>query len=288
MLYVYSVAYYCGDYIINSIHSLRNATGDPFNLTLCENESINSPVIRELLREEVDIGNVDTSIMFKGNLLSSSLRYAYMLNPPKNDSEDFVVFTDLDLKVPHGIDWIDELKMRLAHPEVGLVAFDLDPINYLTPLRARVYALTSRVTDLLPSKFGLLSRVLLNARFLGGPNRGHIPADHRTLDAKYHIYTNLPSGMWLCGVRKDIVDKFIHRYDTFLDKHLNSFTRSLGFVVGRLPTKLYHYGWDAWKDYPDYYVHKLFILHEFHTESRQLCGYEVFRRKQVDRAQGSR
>lgn len=156
MIYVYSVAYYCTDYILKCIHSLRNDTKEKFNLTVCENQSPNSHIIKQLLKKEVDNHNIDTYIKFNENLLSSSLKYAYKLNPPKTDSEDFIVFTDLDLKIPNGVDWIQELRKRFAYPEVGLVAFDLDPINYETSARAHFSRLLRKLTTLLPKQLSIL------------------------------------------------------------------------------------------------------------------------------------
>lgn len=278
MIYVYGVAYWCTDYILSCIHSLRDSAQVKFNLTVCENKSPNSNIIKEALRKEVEDGDIDTYIGYNDNLLSSCLKYAYRLSPPKADSEDFVVFTDTDLKVPDGVDWAQELRKRFAYPEVGLVAFDLDPINYhYSSALAWYFGLIKKASHLLPQRLaGFLSR-LSNVWPLRGRHYGHILANKSSLDSKYLIYKDLSSGMWLCGIRKNIVDKFVDRHDTFLDSHLNSFAQSLGFVIGRIPIKLYHYGWDAWKDYPEYHKHKLSILHQFHNEPRRLCSYEIMK-----------
>jgi hypothetical protein len=45
-----------------------------------------------------------------------------------------------------------------------------------------------------------------------------------------------------------------------------------------MPAKLYHYGWDEWKDSPEYYRYKLSILRQFHNEARELSSYEMIRK----------
>lgn len=275
MLYVYAVAYYCTDYVLSSIRSLRRSTSREFNLTVAENRSENSHLLRNALEREVYAGNIDAYIVFDDNLLSSAVKHAYRLNPPKADSEDFVVFTDLDLKVPDNLDWIKELRERFAYPEVGLVAFDLDPINYEPRLKAVFRRMAMKLGAPLPSPLARRLRSLPDMWPLRGHNWGQLfPCGH-SVDHVYQIYRGLYSGMWLCGVRRSIVDRFVDAHDTFLDRHLNRFAQSLGFVIGRIPLMLYHHGWDAWKDYPGYYAHKLSILHEFHNEARQLSSYEV-------------
>lgn len=279
MIYIYAIAYYCTDYVLNSIHSLRSSTREEFNLTVFENLSSNSPLIRQLLEKEVHNGNIDTYIAFSENILSSAVKYAYKLNPPGADSEHFIVITDLDLRVPDNIDWAAELRRKFAYPEVGLVAFDLDPLNYETPARAHFRRLLNKVAAPLPYRLARYLRNLLDIWPLRGHNWGHLFPDGNTLDSKYQMYEGLFSGMWLCGVRKGIVDRFVDSYDTFLDRHLNRFAQSLGFVIGRMPAKLYHYGWDAWKDYPEYHKYKSSILRQFHNEARELSSYEIIRKE---------
>lgn len=279
MIYVYADAYWCNDYILSCIRNLRNSTKEKFNLTVGENKSPNSNIIKEVLKKEVENGNIDTYIRFDENLLSSCLKYAYRLNPPKDESGDFIVFTNTDLKVPNGVDWIQELRKRFAYSEVGLVAFDLDIINYYdSPAQARFSYLVEKVSILVPQQLTGVLKKISNVWPLRGHNWGQLFANESSLDSKYQIYKDLFSGMWLCGVRKNIVDKFVDSYDTFLDRHLNYFAQSSGFIIGRIPIKLYHYGWDAWKDYPEYYRYKLSILHEFHNEPRKLCSYEIIRK----------
>lgn len=288
MIYVYADAYWCTDYILNSIHSLRNSTREKFNLTVCENKSPNSHIIKYLLKKEVDNGNIDTYIIFSENLLSSVVKYAYKLNPPKTDSEDFIVFTNLDLMMPGGVDWLQELRKRFVHPEVGLVAFNLDPINYEGSGRAHFRHLVAKLAAPLPHPFATALRRLPDTWPLRGHNWGHLLANESNLDSRYQIYKGLFSGMWLCGVRKNIVDKFVDSYDTFLDRHLNHFAQSLGFIIGRMPVKLYHYGWNAWRDYPEYYKYKLSILHSFHNEPRKLSSYDIIRREKITKTEAKK
>ena len=286
MIYIYAIAYYCTDYILNSIHSLRDSTREEFNLTVFENQSSNSPLIRQLLEREVHNGNIDTYIAFSENLLSSAVKYAYKLNPPGADSEHFIVITDLDLKVPDNIDWVEELRRRFAYPEVGLVAFDLDLINYETPVSAQFRRLVSKLAVRLPYPFGPALRMVPDAWPRRGHNSGHLFSTESALDTRYQIYKGLYSGGWLLGMRKHIFDRFVETYDTCLDRHLNHFAQSLGFVIGRMPAKLYHYGWDAWKDYPEYNKYKLSILRQFHNEARELSSYEIITK--VERTETTR
>jgi len=54
MVYVYAIAYYCAEYILNSIHSLRKNTREEFNLAVCEHLCPDYHVIGQLIRREVE------------------------------------------------------------------------------------------------------------------------------------------------------------------------------------------------------------------------------------------
>jgi hypothetical protein len=170
MIHVYGIAYWMESYVQRSIESIKSHTKYPFRLTVVENKS---PHDLSGLRSEADCW-----IQLDNNPLEKCLKHAYKLDPPQGD---IIVFTDLDVLVPDGVDWVEEALSRLAFPEVGLVAFDLNLINY-TP-----------------------------------PNFGQYVAEE--FSNRYGAYIG-PSGAWLIVMRRTDADRFIRDNDITLDHNL--------------------------------------------------------------------
>lgn len=170
MIHVYAMTYWAEDYAKKSIASLKAHTQYPFRLTVVENKS---PKDLSHLR-----GETDCWIQLETNAWETSLKLAYMIDPPRGD---IIVFTDLDLLIPDGVDWVEEVIKRLSYPEVGLVAFDLDTINYVPPNHGQ----------------------LMSSQYL----------------ARYDAFAE-PSGMWLATVRRAEADRFMETCVVSLDSFL--------------------------------------------------------------------
>jgi len=67
-------------------------------------------------------------------------------------------------------------------------------------------------------------------------------------------------GMWLMGVNikqfKDFPRNPHHPSCALVDHHVRGFFQGRGITEKLLSIRLYHLGWDIWKDDPDYFEHK--------------------------------
>lgn len=135
-------------------------------------------------------------------------------------TSEIVILTDLDLLVPDGVDWVEETLRRFENKYVGLTAFDLDSVNFTEANGTCLFSDGYTIT-----------------KELGG----------------YQI----PSGAWLMGIRKTLLEEYLRTHDYTLDIYLTKFVNDKKYHLLRMPDKLYHLGWDAWRDYPEYHQTKL-------------------------------
>jgi hypothetical protein len=132
MIHVYGVCWRVPQYVQRTVDSLcRNASED-FRLVVVDNKSIRSRDIATWAERAVERGSVDLFLGLEDNIRGNALRTGYELSPP-DDSEDFFMFTDLDLVVPDGLDWIAETRRMQADPALVASGFSLSLENYVPP-----------------------------------------------------------------------------------------------------------------------------------------------------------
>jgi len=100
-------------YAQKSIESICKNASEPFNLVVCDNKSLNSDkiikIVLELFEKYKNVIPNAKLLAFEENTKGWCLRKTYEDFPP-NNSEDFFMYSDLDLIVPDGLDWIKEVK----------------------------------------------------------------------------------------------------------------------------------------------------------------------------------
>lgn len=64
-------------------------------------------------------------------------------------------------------------------------------------------------------------------------------------------------GSWLMGVDSNIYKEYCKKYKFHLDSQVIQFFQSKGRILKYDNPKLYHLGWDLWKDDPEYWQEKL-------------------------------
>lgn len=132
MIHVYGVCWRMPDYVRRTVESLHRNASEPFRLVVVDNKSANSGAIATWAEAEVARGGVDLFLGLEDNIYGNALRTGYELSPP-DESADFFVFTDLDLVVPDGLDWIAETRRMQADPALAVSGFSLSLANYLPP-----------------------------------------------------------------------------------------------------------------------------------------------------------
>ena len=126
MIYVYGILYRDLEYAKKSIQSIKEFASEPIHFTVIDSRSYRSSEITKYFKNEIKEGNIDKFLAFKQNVKGEGLTQAYKAFPP-DDSEDFFVFTDLDVTVD--FDWIAELRNNQAIVR----GFSLSLINYVEP-----------------------------------------------------------------------------------------------------------------------------------------------------------
>lgn len=228
MIHVYGLAYGVADYVRRSVASIIETAGLPISLTVIENPSCATPEIERDMRTFVQTGDVYRYVQLKENVRGSAyldLTDRYLARDAGAVHEDhaFVVWTDLDLLVPHlTMGWAEQLRYvmegghvfgmgggpsyRLRVPP-DIAAFGLDLANYVPP------------------------------------NTGHVDVANR-------------SGVWLMAIRRSFLAG-LDRGKVTLDGELCSRAESgRGFMQIPHP-RLYHLGWDLWRDAPWYWQEKV-------------------------------
>lgn len=132
MIHVYGVCWRMPTYVQRTVESLRRTASEPFRLVVADNRSENSAEIARWAAAQVARGGVDLFLGLEGNIYGNALRTGYELSPP-DTSEDFFMFTDLDLVVPDGLDWIAETRRMQSDPALAVSGFSLSLENYLPP-----------------------------------------------------------------------------------------------------------------------------------------------------------
>jgi glycosyltransferase involved in cell wall biosynthesis len=119
-------------YARRTLESLRGNASEDFRLVVVDNRSVHSAAIAAWAAAEVARGGIDLFLGLEDNIYGNALRTGYELSPP-DASEDFFVFTDLDLVVPDGLDWIAETRRMQSDPGLAVSGFSLSLENYLPP-----------------------------------------------------------------------------------------------------------------------------------------------------------
>lgn len=133
MIHVYGLSYYTTSYIIESINCIYGTSSEPIYLTVVDNKSENSDEIRTLVRKGSQVKGVNRLIGMKGNSRGNALIDVVRQFPP-DDSEDFFVITDLDLRFPSNMCWAKELRDCRAKG-ANIAGFNLSKENYVWPNR---------------------------------------------------------------------------------------------------------------------------------------------------------
>lgn len=132
MIHVYGVCYRMPDYVRRTVESLRRNASEPFRLIVADNRSVRSDAIAAWARGALERRDLHAFLGLEENIVGNALRTAYELYPP-DDSEPLFVFTDLDLVVPDGLDWIAETRRMHADPGLAVSGFSLSLENYVPP-----------------------------------------------------------------------------------------------------------------------------------------------------------
>lgn len=132
MIHVYGVCWRLPSYAQRTVDSLRRTASEDFRLVVVDNKSTNSAAIAAWADREVARGGIDLFLGLEANIRGNALRTGYELSPP-DDSEDFFMFTDLDVVVPDGLDWIAETRRMQADPALAVSGFSLSLENYVPP-----------------------------------------------------------------------------------------------------------------------------------------------------------
>ena len=132
MITVYGVGWRVPQYIRRTVESLRANASEDFRLVVVDNKSVNSDAIAAWADTQVERGAIDLFLGLEDNIRGNALRTGYELSPP-DQSENFFMFTDLDLVVPDGLDWIGETRRMQSDPGLVVSGFSLSLENYVPP-----------------------------------------------------------------------------------------------------------------------------------------------------------
>lgn len=195
---MYGLTYRMTDYCRQSVESIVTNASEPVNFTVVDSRSDCSEATKTWCLEALNLGRIQQFVAASSNSKAAGLDWAYREFPP---DEDLFVFTDLDIVVPRGLDWVRLL--REAHKTYCCVGWGLDPSNYVPP------------------------------------NSGH---------------SDDGFGIWLVGLSRRFFDQHYPPGRVVVDSYLRTYA-SVGAV--KLPQRLYHLGWDVWKDDPVYWQQKV-------------------------------
>ena len=131
MIYVYGLSYRVASYAKKSLDSIIANASEPIRIIVGDNPSPKSIETVSLLQEYKAGHKISSYLLFEKNIKTRAFLKMYQALPP-DDECDFFVFTELDLVVPTGLDWIQELKAmrRLGAVDCG---FSLSLSNYVPP-----------------------------------------------------------------------------------------------------------------------------------------------------------
>lgn len=200
---VYGLCWRPFNYAKQSFTSIRKALPAGAQMVIVHNPSAEEthtflPWFQELIATR----QAQAVVLMQENCLGNAQLFAQNAVPPRA-SDQYVVLTDLDLLVPEACDWPKRAVTAIQQQGGGVVAFDLQLKNYVSP------------------------------------NRGHVEDGHEF-------------GIWLMSF-----DKATLRAAggvPYVDSKIIQRVRKKGFPTQRIrdaTCKLYHMGWDIWKDHPD-------------------------------------
>jgi hypothetical protein len=222
---VYGVFYRFLSIFEEAIASLRRHTDIDLRVFVGENASEESATNQEVLKRYVDDGAIDGYVLFKENIYGSAFEHMYRQVFPPGDSEDVVVFTDLDMTIPPSeAGWLRRmLETFQAHAEVLALSLDFDLANW------------NRETA-----------------------SGHSVPDKNSWSRRYGIY-RINSGIWYLALRRSFVEEYLDGKNVFGDRLLFDYMRRMYRtpVFGRLPIACHHLSWDVHRTAPDYHASKL-------------------------------
>lgn len=202
MLHVYGMAYWVLDYANKTIDNLLESSTEKLHITVVEGKSKHSADFLAWAKDCLSKGKIQRFITADDNCKGAGLIWAFNNYPP-DKSENFCIFTDLDVLVPKGVDWVKAIRIRMKKKVV--VGFDLSTENYVPP------------------------------------NYGFSIGD------EYY-------GNWLMACNLRVFKKYPLR--SFQDSEVIQHMLKSGESV-KIPIKLTHLGWDAWKDDPEYWAFKI-------------------------------
>lgn len=125
---VYGLSYRIPDFAVKSIESITH--NQEIDFTVVDSLSPASPELRNMLESYVDEGKIARLLKPNGNCKGYGLVEAFYMFPP-DKSHDFFVFTDLDVVVPEGLNWLEKVTEAMRHHD--LCGFSLDTVNYVPP-----------------------------------------------------------------------------------------------------------------------------------------------------------
>lgn len=130
MIHVYALCYWILPYAQKTIDNMLENATEPLHITVVEGNSKHSSQFLAWAKEQLEANKIQRFITANFNCKGSGLLWAYDNFKP-DSSEDFCIFTDLDLLVPAGTDWVGMTRsaMRVA----AVSGFQLSAENYVSP-----------------------------------------------------------------------------------------------------------------------------------------------------------
>lgn len=199
MISLYGLSYRNLNYAKRSVESIINNASEPISFTLCDNKSPMSPNIVDWSQSLIP-NRMKRAVFFSENIRGRALLRAYEKWPP-DGKDGFFVFTDLDVVVPDGLDWIAETRRMMSKNVASGYSLSLE--NYIPP------------------------------------NGGH------STDGDL-------MGFWLLALNQKIYEDHYPHGQNLQDLQVLDLFRTYGSIQ-RSAKCLYHLGWDAWRDDPEYF-----------------------------------
>lgn len=208
MIHIYGLCYRILKYANETVERLRETASEDFHLTCVESKSCNSNKFFEWGMKSLKEKQIQRFIASSTNSRGYGFNWSIKNFPPDN-SEDFLILTDLDLLVPKNFDWIKEIRKKMENNVI--CGFTLSNENYISP------------------NWGWHEEYVKNNKYFG---------------------------MWLTSIKiNPLIEVLSTATGNIEDMHLISAMNKYG-NRDIIDAKLYHLGWDAYKDDPDYFKYK--------------------------------
>lgn len=131
MITIYGLSFWSLNYLKKSLNSIIKNASEPIKIIVGDNKSKNSKEIKNYLIEMGESDKIHNAIFFEENIRTKAFLQMYnIVNPSIED--DFFVFTELDLVVPDGLDWIKEIR-KMRNQSAIDCGFSLSLENYIFP-----------------------------------------------------------------------------------------------------------------------------------------------------------